>query len=264
MSHLLERGYSSLEKINNQGAQEVPIFQNSKYATKITVASDLPYVDQSTIGFHLPRISRLCRLGGIDQIKITSSEGETSQYMPTAAHSNSNGTLLAAAEGEARIINTYSSFNEPSYNPALQAAWGRVTVNLNTTEILDRMGKNRIPVRSQKHWSAEINKAIQGAVYKEGVRQLIGGVDGVEQQIITSVIGAGFSGLTREWLPFIGVNFWTNLLVLRHEASKHGLNSGFRWSALAGAQVDRAVVLGIMAKKDDWLGTRSLARSLAA
>jgi len=225
------------------------------------VSLNLPeYVDQDRLGVNLRGIYNMCKMGGIETIRVIGSmDGEVSTYTPTIVGINPDGAGIAGKAGLKTKVSTFST-SHPEIMDTLPGcySWIDLSLDVNLREIHGRItdGKNK-NLRNVSNWTPYIDKALRSGISKEGARHLIKDISPSQKLTfptfmstfaIIDLAATGFvpNSMT---LPHILESFaiygiGSQLLghVLYHPGSK------IRLSFFYGPQVDRALALKIMSK----------------
>lgn len=259
---LIESGFHPLSTVEGQ---EIP---------KIAVNLGLPpYINTDKIGVNIHRIHSMMRVGGLSNLQVVGTSGETSSYTPKVVGHSPDGSAYAATTGTTVIVPTYATSRELSdgsqMSRPLAMRWVDASVKINIDEIQDRISRRGEPLRSERAWGREVDKALRKGVSEIGVQHLIFGSTVKERIYIGTATTTG-SGLgagpatTIEALTPVGSTIFGILLIngIHNIGGRLGYreeiknSEGFRWSAFTGPQVDRAGILKGMSR------TRSLVKAL--
>jgi len=240
-----------------------------------------PYIDQNQIGVNLKAIHSLCRLGGIEHLRIISNtKGDTSTEIPQTAGYDSQGSAYGSSKISRNIVSPQdSSFGPSWYGPIHAADWIGATIDVNINEVIFRMNndkrwKNK-GIRSLESWSHFLNQAMKQEVSTIGTKNLMSGLrtnDGVAMIIIdglTTATGFGFpfpqflglSPLESGPMIVMAGNAFANMVTWRfYELNQNRWSNvesnRYRLSLFYGIQPDRALALQLLAK------TSTLVKSL--
>ena len=242
----IEKGFYPLSKIEEE---EMP---NLKFDLNLP-----EYVDKDRIGINLKGIYQMCRVGGIRTLYVAGQSGETSSYTPTIVGRSEDGTGYAGKTGIAKKVPTYSSsYEKATGNLPFQAKWIDAQVQLNLTEMSDRIQV----VRSTREWSGELNEALRNGISENGQSHLLFGPDSIDKLRFGVAMGVGAIVGSDESLPSgvgsaVGIaivnaffNVGDNRRYWREQAWQSGESDPFRWSFFNGIQLDRVAALRGLAK----------------
>ncbi len=108
------------------------------------------------IGLNVPAIARRAMISSRDSLRIQTKTGEISSTSRVPVGINPDGSAISGLLQKKTRIATATTESE-----------GRnITININTSEIKQRLKENKIPVQSQEGWSRELNRAIELAFMK--------------------------------------------------------------------------------------------------
>ncbi len=235
-------------------------------STRARFVVHLPeFVNTDQIGVNLRGLDRLCRIGGIGHVRVTSSEGETTQFVPTVVGISKNGEAIASKTGVRTSIPTFTVDSEKerpgldSFPSALPhaASWINTTININTNEVANRIqddSKWKHGVHSTEAWAYHLNQAVRQGVTDSALKHLTMGLSKINWGETAFQYGLmGFfesqngnptleSGIFRYF--FVG-GFLNMLAYVR----SRGYGEDFRISAFYGPQLDRALILKLMSAR---------------
>lgn len=265
----LERNYTRLSELSG-GAVEVG--RKNNITTVVFDMRALPeWINQDEIGLHLPAIHRRCRLAGIDTLHVSLASGKQSEVTPTVVGRNEDSTALLGRLSRIKKVPTYSaelSDNEERKIP-IGYRWGHVRVEMNFSEMEQRIRYREKPIRSSKEWSREINTALQEAIARKGIEHLVFNIKKVDiaEALWFGGLGA-WVGSTGKIGPFFGIlaeyaimsTMYTFLS--RMNFVREALNHPYRWSLFLGPQMDRAGILYVQKEMEQITGRQKLVRSL--
>lgn len=244
----IKKGYVPLDQVQSSRARFV-----------VTLPE---FVDKNQIGVNLKGLDRMCKLGGISHIKVVTTEGDTSQFVPTIVGVSKNGEAIAGKTGVKTSVPTFTVESEKSrqgldgslFGLPHAASWINTTVNINTNEVADRIKddpKWDHGVNSSNAWAYHLNEAVKKGVTETGFNHLAMGLSKTnwgstafqyglmgffESQIANPTLE---SGLFR--LFFVG-GFHNMMSYIR----SRGYGEEFRLSAFYGPQLDRALLLKLL------------------
>lgn len=258
--------------IKNEVSQFIPIKDAKSERVRFDVVVP-EFVDAEKIGVNFRDIRRLCRIAGISHLRVESVTGESqTPSIPQVVGYNKNGEAYAASgkvQAKDPVFDSKSSINNSSLIPH-SATWVNTVLRLNIDEISDRIGhdtKWAHSLRSPEAWANYFNLAVKQGITKEGAKHLIFGMNNYQTglslfQNIDSVLIESHASM----FNFFFANFGPRIprmtdvaisLIIRNTF----LNSinfvvyrgndnqdGSRLSLIYGPQVDRAILLIIMAK----------------
>ncbi len=240
---------------------------------RIHWSAELPdYAPAEAIGVDIERLGKLARLGGCNQVTITSGGGDVTEMMPGVSSVDEHGS--ATATMSATIVKAELTQLQRGEAPDAFARrhydyfWPNVTMKLNLSEITDRLSASKKPgaLRQPAAWADQINKAM-----KQGFRRVAR-----ENLLINAPLGYKLSPFVCEgFLAGCGELFFGNNAadVLSYMAAttaavqfalepfdlsrRHGLPiSERRWSFIPGLQADRVLAVNGLTR------TLKLAKSL--
>ncbi|MGH7203987.1 MAG: hypothetical protein ACREHC_06085 [Candidatus Levyibacteriota bacterium] len=209
----------------------------------------------------------MMRLGGVKDLRILGTGGETSDFTPSVVGWGSDGSAMAGKSGEAKIVPTFSTSRELSRGNGketpyfLAGRWVDANLSVNLDEIQNRIREKDLPDRSPEAWGTELDQAIRNGVANIGVQHLLfdsNSIDAIHFTGATTtgeVMGAGpvthIGGLSLAESATVGLLTFHGLINIVNRASYHVTDydsEGFRWSAFTGPQIDRACLLKGMAQ----------------
>jgi len=222
------------------------------------------HVDERRVGINQRAVERLCRLGGIRHLRVTTTSGEMSNFTPTIVGHNEQGEAYAGGKGTRTIVPIYTAHTDQSPHASHRSAanWIDATIQMNGNEIARKIRDDTsLPdgVRSPQGWSRYLNKALKEGIAMIGINHLINGTTPVE------VVGLAFVTSATEVLNLlinhtittgdaiagiIAGNFAmkiNDIVSYRGERTNFSDDEGYRLSFFYGPQVDRAIALGILA-----------------
>jgi len=266
-----------------ESSQFIPI----EYANTSRVRFDVAmpeYVDAERIGVNLKAIHTLCRIGGISHLRVNGVAGdEPERSVPQILGFTQNGEAFA---GKAKVQEIAPIFDSGSLvegpnDPirAHSATWIDTQIKLNMDEISGRIqheDKWVRGVRSPEAWAHYFNQAVKQGLSKEGTKHLVFGMSSFNSGLslmnnINSILLSSYASIFNVFLR----NFNPQLpaletlfehLILRNLLwnlanyffyHRNDYTDGSRFSLIFGPEVDRALVLKIMAK------TKTLVKALA-
>lgn len=230
------------------------------------------FVDAQRIGVNLLGIHRLCRMGGINHLRVNSVSGEGStNSVPQIVGFNHNGEAYAG-KATVKTVPLFDSRTSNQSRPGLphSARWVAADINLNMDEIIGRIQREERwtkGARSPEAWVYYFNQALKQGISKVGTNFLIFGLSKFDQGLsvfhnidasLMSADASPFSVLLNNFHPHVPSTYDVILSLLVRNLAMNIVNSamfhesrhsdGNRFSLIFGPQVDRALLLNIMAK----------------
>lgn len=218
-------------------------------------------VDQRQIGVNVRGIEKLCRIGGINHLRVVSNnDGNTSQFVPTIVGFSQSGEAMASKTGVRSDVPTFDVDSERQRSASLDflphaATWINTTVVLNTAEIANRIKNNQDGgIRSPEAWADHINKAVKKGISSAGVKHLTLGlnkynaVEVASQYAIIGFIEAQNPSVSSAIFKVFLVGGFLNMLAYFRTRGM-GRGEEFRMSAFFGPQLDRALVLKLASQR---------------
>lgn len=258
------------------------------WSPRVRLNIKLPnYVGQSNIGVNVSALEKLCRMGGIEHLRVsTVNDQDTSQFVPTVAGFDSQGNAYAAKTGVKVEVptSTYDTEDDELTETRPHAVRTiNVGLNLNTNEIAERIRRDErwsTGVRSADGWSHYLNKDIKKAVSATGAKHLTLGVSrynlywALFANISAVLVSAGAEPLVntvfRNWNPHVPAIeevifnvIFRNIIcnACDYLGYRNNPKYDFRLSLFYGPQFDRALLLKVMTTKSTLvkpLGSESL------
>lgn len=238
----VERGYHSLSKI-----EEV--------TPRVKLSLNLPeYIDQDKIKVNVRQLHRMMRMGGISTITVVGQSGEIESTTPSLVGHSPDGTGYAGNKTIVKKVPTSVSSRERQGDidqPLFTAGrWTDATVTINLSQLQDKLSQEG-KLRSPQAWAKELDQAMKEGVAQEGIKHLT--LDSASY--ISFVLATSFGTL----LGTDGVVHGTLANNLYYHVMYNVINrirykwndydtDGYRWSLIAGPQLDRALILKGMEK----------------
>ena len=227
----------------------MPEAQTSRLRTTV----ELPFNNENAIGLNVDRIQALCQLSGFRHLRIQNQEHPlTTNAAVMIVGMDSRGTAVGG-KASVKTVPIYEEGMNPVNNVIRkQSRWFDLTISLNQKEIQQRMLVSRKDVRKVTNWAKNINQALTQGIVNAGVKQLLSGLSTVEKTI--SVILYGLVPV----ISFIGpekipsylatmVFMYNYLQDYRFGGENFREGSGHRYSLIFGPELDRALVLLLLA-----------------
>lgn len=216
---------------------------------KFSFVATLPnFVNQHSIGINLNKINLLCRLGGINHIRVEDQiDEEISSFVPTMIGFDIQGNAYAAKAGMRTSTPTYTIDSQSENNELFPQSWTNGVIKVNFNETANRiLGEKKWinGVSSPDAWSYQLNKIIKNGIVDIGTKHLILGGNIfdylVDFMIVSSIMIRDFSQREN---PLVGYGIW----YLWCNIYPYVINrnpDGWRQSLLlTGPEIDRAILL---------------------
>lgn len=226
-----------------------------KNASGVRITLDLPpFVDQERIGINVRRIQTMMQVGGIRSLHIYDSDSAVSKVNPNVGGFNLDGSLVAVGAHAIEEVPVFETATEHvlfSQSLMHSGQWADAKIKINRSEIMDRMGNDKVNLRSTDRWSTELDDAVRQGISRIGSRYLVLGLDADNRRMFPSpylygtsvtVLGEHNDNTENYITNNLGISLAFNILgrIFHHQS---GSKDGYRWSLFFGPQIDRAIVL---------------------
>lgn len=233
----------------------IPISELSEYETeRIHWSAELPdYAPAEAIGVNVERLGNLARLGGFNQLTITSGAGDITETMPSVSSVDEHGSATATMRAtikKAELTELHQEAPGTLDKRRYEYFWPNATMNLNLSEITDRLSSSKKPgaLRQPKAWTNQIDQAMRQGIRRAARENLLTNTSPAQKLLPFIAEGscAGFGELTfgnnaADVLTYMAVmTALVQLVAEPYLSSLEGLPpSGRRWSLIPGIQADR-------------------------
>ncbi len=226
----------------------MPDAQTSRLRTTV----QLPFQTEESIGLNVEKIQSLCQLSGFSHLRIQNQEDpKTSKSAVMPVGINSFNTAIG---GKASIETEPIYLEETDLSHQAfrkQSRWFNLKISLNQEEMKQRMLLSKKDLREATHWARDINQALTQGIVRAGVKQLFSGLSTEEKSTSAFVYGLGLFnasspvGLVSYFATMALVSNYFQIYRFGGENFKEG--SGHRYSLFLGPELDRALILLIIA-----------------
>lgn len=208
------------------------------------------FVDPRSIGINLKRVALLCRLGGINHLRVEGlSEQEISSYVPAIVGFDAQGNAYAAKTGLKTSISPYTVDSRTNRGSLLAQRWVNGVIKINTAETANRILSEprwNNGVNTPDAWAYHLNRSIRSGIEDIGTKHLVLGINTID------ILGVFFvvSSITSSSIPSLfnyGAWFFVHNVVMPYMIRTP---EGFRRSLfLSGPQLDRALLLRLISSR---------------
>lgn len=241
----------------------VPITEAQSERVRIDI--DLPpFIDKGRIGVNLRNIHLLCQIGGIGHLRIVGvDDAETSSAVPTVLGFDSQGTAYAGKTGTKvnTPIQEGRSLQDMDRSASVHSmVWAHTLIAVNMEEVANRINRDKRwaeGMRSAEAWSHYLNRGVKEGLSQQSTRHLILNLSTRDKLFTGTFVALAIfeSALDPNTLPFP----YPIDAIIHYFTIASGFNSiphfrfgksdrNVRYSFFSGPELDRALLLKIMAK----------------
>jgi hypothetical protein len=130
------------------------------------------YAPAENILVNVDRINKLAWLGGMESLRVSSYDGNTTQVSAEIGGIDNNGTATAVMKGAVAKAKTFEVDNAAQSASLQRYGWSKNRVNLNIPEIDERVARST-NLRDPNEWSKQLNKALKPAIRESSWQSLI-------------------------------------------------------------------------------------------
>ncbi|HWA52218.1 MAG TPA: hypothetical protein VG895_04140 [Patescibacteria group bacterium] len=230
--------------------QSIGNAQSSRVRTEV----QLPYGQEDSIGIDTTYATQLIHLAGFRHLKIVSkNNGDVSSVEAQIIGRSGNSAIMGATKvNEVAIQSNELNPDKHIKGNSKHYSWPELQVNLNTSEIRQRINDKGLATKNSSEWSNQINLAIKQAIRKQGTEHLLLSkttlTDKLDGFQIVLCFGSIIAGEAYPIYPTIIIGLTQGARIVRSFENLQGLENfkegrGYRLSLIPGIEIDRWLLL---------------------